>query len=117
MLVFFVSVIWYKYLFCFRQITARINKLCYGLDTEHVDPIEYVLELHIDRPHTEGHARITKKVISGVYQGVTTVELDVSISPPSKMPVYSIVTYNRISQRKLQHILQQSTLTDRKSVV
>ncbi|TDL23158.1 hypothetical protein BD410DRAFT_827870 [Rickenella mellea] len=43
----------------FDKITARINKLCYGLDPDHVDPIE-----------------ITKKVIAGVYQGVTTVELD-----------------------------------------
>ncbi|KZV91820.1 hypothetical protein EXIGLDRAFT_740474 [Exidia glandulosa HHB12029] len=43
----------------FDKITARIAKLCYGLDMDHVDPIE-----------------ITKKVISGVYQGVTTVELD-----------------------------------------
>ncbi|KLO14804.1 hypothetical protein SCHPADRAFT_850470 [Schizopora paradoxa] len=42
----------------FDKITARLNKLCYGL-SEHVDPIE-----------------ITKKVISGVYHGVTTVELD-----------------------------------------
>ncbi|KDQ09906.1 hypothetical protein BOTBODRAFT_36721 [Botryobasidium botryosum FD-172 SS1] len=43
----------------FDKITARIAKLCYGLDPDHVEPIE-----------------ITKKVISGVYQGVTTVELD-----------------------------------------
>ncbi|KZT40785.1 ribonucleotide reductase alpha subunit [Sistotremastrum suecicum HHB10207 ss-3] len=43
----------------FDKITARISKLCYGLDIDHVDPIE-----------------ITKKVIAGVYQGVTTVELD-----------------------------------------
>ncbi|KZT60669.1 hypothetical protein CALCODRAFT_480559 [Calocera cornea HHB12733] len=43
----------------FDKITARIQKLCYGLDQDHVDPFE-----------------ITKKVISGVYPGVTTVELD-----------------------------------------
>ncbi|KAG9315871.1 ribonucleotide reductase [Chiua virens] len=43
----------------FDKITARINKLCYGLDLDYVDPIE-----------------VTKKVIAGVYQGVTTVELD-----------------------------------------
>ncbi|KAH9841362.1 ribonucleotide reductase alpha subunit [Rhodofomes roseus] len=43
----------------FDKITARINKLCYGLDKEHVDPIG-----------------ISQKVIAGVYQGVTTVELD-----------------------------------------
>ncbi|KAI6123381.1 ribonucleotide reductase [Pisolithus croceorrhizus] len=43
----------------FDKITARINKLCYGLDSDYVDPIE-----------------VAKKVIAGVYQGVTTVELD-----------------------------------------
>ncbi|KAH7906714.1 ribonucleotide reductase [Hygrophoropsis aurantiaca] len=43
----------------FDKITARINKLCYGLDLDYVDPIE-----------------VTQKVIAGVYQGVTTVELD-----------------------------------------
>ena len=39
--------------------TARIRKLCYGLDDTYLEPIE-----------------ITKRVINGVYQGVTTVELD-----------------------------------------
>ncbi|KAI9773797.1 MAG: ribonucleotide-diphosphate reductase subunit rnr1 [Geoglossum simile] len=43
----------------FDKITARVSRLCYGLDPEHVDA-----------------ACITQKVISGVYQGVTTVELD-----------------------------------------
>ncbi|KAI9716027.1 MAG: ribonucleotide-diphosphate reductase subunit rnr1 [Chrysothrix sp. TS-e1954] len=43
----------------FDKITARVSRLGYGLDPEHVDA-----------------AAITQKVISGVYQGVTTVELD-----------------------------------------
>ncbi|KAI9317154.1 ribonucleoside-diphosphate reductase large chain [Dichotomocladium elegans] len=43
----------------FDKITARINKLCYGLDIDYVNPVA-----------------IAQKVISGVYQGVTTVELD-----------------------------------------
>ena len=43
----------------FDKITARVSRLCYGLDPDHVDA-----------------AAITQKVISGVYQGVTTVELD-----------------------------------------
>ncbi|KIY71664.1 hypothetical protein CYLTODRAFT_418565 [Cylindrobasidium torrendii FP15055 ss-10] len=43
----------------FDKITARIEKLCYGLDTNHVDPIA-----------------VTQKVVQGVYGGVTTVELD-----------------------------------------
>ncbi|GBB97905.1 hypothetical protein RclHR1_00310033 [Rhizophagus clarus] len=43
----------------FDKITARINKLCYGLDLNYVDPVA-----------------VAQKVISGVYQGVSTVELD-----------------------------------------
>ena len=43
----------------FDKITSRIRKLCYALDRDFVDPTE-----------------VAKKVISGVYDGVTTVELD-----------------------------------------
>ncbi|KAK1223145.1 ribonucleotide-diphosphate reductase subunit rnr1 [Marasmius sp. AFHP31] len=43
----------------FDKITSRIDKLCYGLDLNYVNPIE-----------------VTQKVVQGVYQGVTTVELD-----------------------------------------
>ena len=43
----------------FDKITARVSRLCYGLDPDHVDP-----------------TAITMKVISGVYQGVTTIQLD-----------------------------------------
>lgn len=43
----------------FDKITARIERLSYGLDRHHVDPIV-----------------ITKKVIDGLYDGVSTVELD-----------------------------------------
>ncbi|KPM45037.1 Ribonucleoside-diphosphate reductase large chain [Neonectria ditissima] len=43
----------------FDKITARVSRLCYGLDMDHVDPVA-----------------ITQKVISGVYGGVTTVQLD-----------------------------------------
>jgi ribonucleoside-diphosphate reductase subunit M1 len=49
------------------------------LDHDYVDPIEYVLWLLASLPslnHPVICNRITKKVISGVYQGVTTVELD-----------------------------------------
>ncbi|XP_030745575.1 ribonucleoside-diphosphate reductase large subunit-like [Sitophilus oryzae] len=41
------------------KITSRIQKLCYGLNMDFVDPLS-----------------ITLKVISGLYPGVTTVELD-----------------------------------------
>ncbi|MBK6521854.1 MAG: ribonucleoside-diphosphate reductase subunit alpha [Sphingobacteriaceae bacterium] len=43
----------------FDKITARIQKLSYGLDPAHVDSI-----------------LVAKKVIDGVYDGVTTSELD-----------------------------------------
>ena len=50
----------------FDKITARVSRLCYGLDPEHIDA-----------------AAITQKVISGVYQGVTTIELDNLVSNAS----------------------------------
>jgi ribonucleoside-diphosphate reductase alpha chain len=43
----------------FDKITARIEKLCYGLDSRYVDSII-----------------VSKKVIDGLFDGVTTVELD-----------------------------------------
>lgn len=43
----------------FDKITSRIEKLCYGLDRNYIEPVD-----------------IAKKVISGIYDGVTTVELD-----------------------------------------
>ena len=43
----------------FDKITARIKKLCYGLDSRHIEPIE-----------------IGKKVIQGLFDGVTTSQLD-----------------------------------------
>lgn len=43
----------------FDKITARVKKLCYGLDSNFVDPIE-----------------IAKKVIQGIFDGVTTSGLD-----------------------------------------
>lgn len=47
----------------FDKITARVSRLCYGLDPDHIDA-----------------AAITQKVISGVYQGVNTIELDNLVS-------------------------------------
>ncbi|MFN9883944.1 MAG: ATP cone domain-containing protein, partial [Bacteroidota bacterium] len=41
------------------KITARIEKLCYGLNQQHVDPIT-----------------VSLKVIEGLYDGVSTTELD-----------------------------------------
>ena len=52
----------------FDKITARVSRLCYGLDSDHVDA-----------------AAITQKVISGVYQGVTTIELDNLVSAAKRL--------------------------------
>lgn len=43
----------------FDKITARVKKLCYGLDPKFIEPLN-----------------IAKKVIQGLYDGVTTSELD-----------------------------------------
>ncbi|NBB89456.1 MAG: ribonucleoside-diphosphate reductase subunit alpha, partial [Bacteroidetes bacterium] len=43
----------------FDKITARIKKLCYGLNQEHVQAVE-----------------IAKRVIQGLYDGVSTSDLD-----------------------------------------
>ena len=43
----------------FDKITARIEKLCYGFDNQFINPVD-----------------IAKKVISGIYDGVNTTELD-----------------------------------------
>ena len=43
----------------FDKVTARINKLSYGLDSNFVD-----------------HVIVAKKVIEGIYDGVTTTQLD-----------------------------------------
>ena len=43
----------------FDKITARVKKLCYGLDPTYVD-----------------HIAISKKVIQGLFDGVTTTQLD-----------------------------------------
>ena len=43
----------------FDKITARVQKLCYGLEPAHVDPV-----------------KVAMKVIEGLYDGVTTTILD-----------------------------------------
>jgi ribonucleoside-diphosphate reductase subunit M1 len=63
----------------FDKITSRINKLCYGLDPEHVDA-----------------AIISQKVVQGVYPGVTTIELDelaaqTAAALATQHPEYSIL--------------------------
>jgi ribonucleoside-diphosphate reductase alpha chain len=63
----------------FDKITARIKKLCYGLDMNYVDPVV-----------------VAMKVISGIYDGITTTELDnlaaeTAASMTTKHPDYAIL--------------------------
>ena len=63
----------------FNKITARIEKLCYGLNAALVDPID-----------------VAKKVIEGLYDGVTTSELDnlaaeTAASLTTKHPDYALL--------------------------
>jgi ribonucleoside-diphosphate reductase alpha chain len=63
----------------FDKITARIEKLSYGLDPTYIQPIE-----------------VAKKVVSGIYDGVTTAELDnlaaeTAASMTTKHPDYAIL--------------------------
>lgn len=63
----------------FDKITARIEKLCYGLNPALVDPID-----------------VAKKVIEGLYEGVTTSELDnlaaeTAASLTTKHPDYALL--------------------------
>jgi ribonucleoside-diphosphate reductase alpha chain len=63
----------------FDKITARIQKLCYGLDPHHVNPI-----------------LVAMKVIEGVYNGVSTSELDnlaseVAATMTAKHPDYALL--------------------------
>src|ERR1700744_823272 len=63
----------------FDKITARIEKLCYGFNPAIVDPID-----------------VAKKVIEGLYDGVTTSELDnlaaeTAASLTTKNPDYALL--------------------------
>ena len=63
----------------FDKITSRIQKLCYGLDMDFIDP-----------------PAITLKDNNGLYGGVTTVELDnlaaeIAATMTTKHPDYAIL--------------------------
>ena len=73
----------------FDKITARIQKLCYGLDPQHVNPI-----------------LLAMKVIEGIYDGVTTSELDnlaaeMAATLTTKHPDYALLA-SRIAISNLQ---------------
>ncbi len=63
----------------FDKITARVQKLSYGLEQAHVDPVQ-----------------VAMKVIEGLYDGVTTSELDnlaaeIAASLTTKHPDYALL--------------------------
>lgn len=63
----------------FDKITSRIQKLCYGLHPEFVDPV-----------------KIAMKVVTGLYPGVTTTELDnlaaeIAATMTTQHPDYAIL--------------------------
>ena len=79
----------------FDKVTARIEKLCYGLHMDFVSPIE-----------------VAKKVIDGIYDGVTTVELDnlaaeTAASLTTKHPDYAILAA-RIAVSNLHKVTSKS---------
>ena len=79
----------------FDKITNRIENLCYGLDSVYIHPIE-----------------VAKKVIDGLYDGVTTTELDslaaeVCASLTVKHPEYAILAA-RIAISNLHKTTSQS---------
>ncbi|EAZ81187.1 ribonucleoside-diphosphate reductase subunit alpha [Algoriphagus machipongonensis] len=79
----------------FDKITARIENLCYELDPKFIQPIE-----------------VAKKVIDGLYDGVTTSELDnlaaeVCASLTVKHPDYAILAA-RIAISNLHKTTSQS---------
>ncbi|UCS95124.1 ribonucleoside-diphosphate reductase subunit alpha [Echinicola marina] len=79
----------------FDKITTRIENLCYGLDSRYIHPIE-----------------VAKKVIDGLYDGVTTSALDnlaaeVCASMTVKHPEYAILAA-RIAISNLHKTTSQS---------
>ncbi|PRY86166.1 ribonucleoside-diphosphate reductase subunit alpha [Mongoliibacter ruber] len=79
----------------FDKITTRIENLCYNLDGRYIQPIE-----------------VAKKVIDGLYDGVTTTELDnlaaeVCASLTVKHPDYAVLAA-RIAISNLHKTTSQS---------
>ncbi|MBX7124529.1 MAG: ribonucleoside-diphosphate reductase subunit alpha [Cyclobacteriaceae bacterium] len=66
----------------FDKITARIEKLCYGLDPKHVNPVE-----------------VAMKVINGLYDGVTTQELDVLAAEVAATMATRHADFSRLAAR------------------
>ena len=79
----------------FDKVTARIERLCYGLDPKHVDAVN-----------------VAKKVIQGIYDNVTTSELDnlaaeIAASLTTKHPDYALLA-SRIAVSNLHKNTKKS---------
>lgn len=79
----------------FDKVTARVQKLCYGLDPKHVNPVN-----------------VAMRVIEGIYDGVTTAELDnlaaeIAASMTTKHPDYALLA-SRIAISNLHKITKKS---------
>lgn len=79
----------------FDKITARIQKLCYGLNPQFVDPIQ-----------------VTMKVIQGIKTGISTVELDnlaaeTAASLTTRHPDYALLA-SRIAISNLHKMTKKS---------
>ncbi len=79
----------------FDKITTRIERLCYGLNMDYIDPID-----------------IAKKVIAGIYDRVTTVALDnlaaeTTAAMTSKHPDYATLAA-RIAISNLHKVTSKS---------
>ena len=79
----------------FDKITSRIQKLCYGLNDQFVDPIV-----------------ITQKVIQGVYPGITTKQLDNLAAETSAYLVTSHPDYSTLAARICVSNLHKETEDD-----
>ncbi len=77
----------------FDKITARVKKLCYGLDADHVNSIE-----------------IAKKVIQGLYDGVSTTELDNLAAETAATMATQHPDYARLAARIAVSNLHKGTL-------
>ena len=79
----------------FDKITARVQKLCYGLDPIHVNPVP-----------------VAMKVIEGIFEGVTTSQLDnlaaeIAASLTTKHPDYALLA-SRIAVSNLHKATNKS---------
>ncbi|XP_067122979.1 ribonucleoside-diphosphate reductase large subunit-like isoform X2 [Centruroides vittatus] len=76
----------------FDKISSRIQKLCWGLDRNFIDP-----------------PAITMKVISGLYPGITTVELD-NLAAETAISMATIhIDYSTLATRIAVSNLQKET--------